>query len=102
MLLKSQIANGYEYNIEILGSTGQFSSVLQMTEMYSVDRYQCEKEHQDQRCPTFRLHSSFNCFKGIDSGTCRGDGGGPIVCPIEPGSDRYMQVNNHFTKTKYL
>ena len=73
-----------------------------MTEMYSVDKYQCENEHQDEKYPAFSLHSSFSCFKGIDAGTCSGDGGGPVVCPIKPGSDQYMQVRTHFTNTKYL
>ena len=96
---KSSSQNNHENNIKILGLTGQFSSVLQMTEIYSVERYQCEKEHQDEKRPTFRLHSRFSCFQEILSGSCSGDGGGPMVCPIEPESDKYMHVNTHFTKT---
>ena len=102
MHFKDFTSDNHNNCVKIVGITGQFSSVLQQTEMYSVDRYDCEKEHQDDKRPNFRLHSSFSCFKGIDSGTCSGDGGGPIVCPIEPGSEKYMQVNTHLMRMQYL
>ena len=61
--------------------------------MYSVDSTQCQLEHYNETRPAFKLHSSFNCFKGFGSATCKGDGGSPIVCPIETGAETFMQVS---------
>ena len=77
--------------IIISGAKHNFSPVLKATEMYSVDFDQCEVNHRDEDRPNFNLHHSFNCFQGDGSGTCSGDGGSPLVCPIS-NSDRYMQV----------
>jgi kallikrein len=42
---------------------------------------------------TFRLDDSFNCAGGErGKDTCRGDGGGPLVCPLTADPDRYVQV----------
>ena len=60
--------------------------------MRHVNSKQCERSHRDNDRPNFRLHQSFNCFQGDRAGTCSGDGGSPLVCPIK-NSDRYMQVS---------
>ena len=58
--------------------------------MTSVDFKECENEYSDQ---VEELHHSFRCFQGLGSGTCTGDGGGPLVCPLDIDSDMYMQVS---------
>ena len=60
--------------------------------MKNQDPFSGERSHRDNDRPNFRLHQSFNCFQGDRSGTCSGDGGSPLVCPIK-NSDRYMQVS---------
>ena len=60
--------------------------------MRHVNSEQCERSHRGNDRPNFRLHQSFNCFQGDRAGTCSGDGGSPLVCPIK-NSDRYMQVS---------
>ena len=60
--------------------------------MYSIDFEQCQMDYRDTERPNFSLHHSFNCFQGNGAGTCSGDGGSPLVCPI-PNSDKYMQVS---------
>ena len=79
-------------NKSISGADGQFSPILKMTDMYSVDFQECQRQHRDANRPNFNLHHSFTCFQGDGAGTCSGDGGSPLVCPFDH-SDRYMQVS---------
>ena len=58
--------------------------------MSSVNFKECDNEYRDQ---VGNLHHSFTCFQGFGSGTCTGDGGGPLVCPLDIDSDMYMQVS---------
>ena len=69
--------------------------------MRHVNSKQCENSHRDNDRPNFRLHQSFNCFQGNRAGTCSGDGGSPLVCPIK-NSDRYMQVSVAFFYILYF
>ena len=84
-------------NLSLLGEGANFSPVLKMAEMYSIDAEICEIDYRDSERPNFHLHHSFNCFQGNGAGTCSGDGGSPLVCPI-PNSDKYMQVSIHENK----
>ena len=87
----------------ILGDEGEWSSILKMTSMSSVKPETCKEEYSDQ---VDNLHSSFTCFRGYNSGTCSGDGGSPLVCPIdfpddiseEEQDERYMQVSMYKDK----
>ena len=71
-----------------------------MSSMSSVKLETCKEEYKDQ---VDNLHSSFTCFRGFHAGTCQGDGGSPLVCPIdypddtsmEEREERYMQVSIH-------
>ena len=50
-----------------------------------VERNQCQKQLRQTRLGHFfELHTSFMCAGGKNGAdTCKGDGGSPLVCPIE-------------------
>lgn len=58
-----------------------------------MDRTDCQNRLRTTRLGTyFQLHSSFVCAGGeANRDTCRGDGGGPLVCPTATG--QYFQVS---------
>ena len=59
-----------------------------------VDSKDCENTLQGTRLgKDFKLSESFICAGGTEEfDTCTGDGGGPLVCPRDDGSNTYVQV----------
>ncbi|XP_039761990.1 phenoloxidase-activating factor 2 isoform X3 [Pararge aegeria] len=75
------------------GKEGHYQVILKKIEVPVVERRKCEKDLRKTRLGNFfELHSSFMCAGGEPGkDTCKGDGGSPLVCPIETEPDRYMQ-----------
>ncbi|KAL3286107.1 hypothetical protein HHI36_000620 [Cryptolaemus montrouzieri] len=73
---------------------GKYQSTLKKTDLPLVARDKCTRVLQEARLgPAFRLHRSFICAGGEENkDTCKGDGGSPLVCPIDEEDDRYEQV----------
>ncbi|XP_076681411.1 inactive CLIP domain-containing serine protease A28 isoform X2 [Andrena cerasifolii] len=71
---------------------GTYQTELRKVELPLIDRSNCESRLRTTNLgPRFQLHSSFICAGGeANKDTCRGDGGGPLVCPTATG--QYFQA----------
>ncbi|XP_039761985.1 uncharacterized protein LOC120635126 [Pararge aegeria] len=75
------------------GKEGYIRALLRKVEVPVVEHTECQDALRQTRLGYyFRLDSSFMCAGG-DPGedACEGDGGAPLVCPIEAEEDRYTQ-----------
>nr|XP_014289638.1 uncharacterized protein LOC106689256 [Halyomorpha halys] len=72
------------------GQIGKYQIILKKIDLPIVPKDQCTNSLRKTRLGKyFRLHDSFVCAGGIiGKDTCKGDGGGPLVCPVEgkPGT----------------
>ncbi|KAL3278222.1 hypothetical protein HHI36_013561 [Cryptolaemus montrouzieri] len=73
---------------------GKHSSKLKKIDLPLISRSKCLFQLRQTRLgPFFSLHRSFICAGGErGADTCTGDGGSPLVCPIEGHSDRFVQM----------
>lgn len=73
---------------------GRYSTILKKIELPVVPNDKCEDMLRTTRLGKyFELDDSFMCAggePGVD--TCQGDGGSPLVCPIEGHKNRYYQA----------
>ncbi|KAK2585981.1 hypothetical protein KPH14_010555 [Odynerus spinipes] len=68
-------------------STGEYQTQLRKVDLPIVDRSDCQNRLRTTKLGQyFVLHGSFICAGGeANKDTCRGDGGGPLVCPTATG-----------------
>ncbi|XP_063222439.1 phenoloxidase-activating factor 2-like [Bacillus rossius redtenbacheri] len=72
-----------------------FRATLRRVELPVVPREECQSKLRLTRLSKyFILHRSFLCSGGrAGKDTCKGDGGGPLVCPLKASEPpRYVQV----------
>jgi len=79
---------------DIFGKEGQYQVVLKEVKLPMVSDSQCLTWLRATRLGRrFRLDESFVCAGGIaGKDACRGDGGGPLVCPKKDDPSRFVQV----------
>jgi len=65
------------------GRDGQYQVIMKQVEMDLVERQECQADLRTTKLGRrFRLDESFLCAGGEpNEDTCKGDGGGPLVCP---------------------
>lgn len=68
--------------------------ILKKIDLPIVPRDTCQQALRTTRLGKFfELHKSFICAGGeAGKDTCKGDGGSPLVCPIEGEEERYIQA----------
>jgi len=80
------------------GAKGEYQVVLKEVDLHTVDFNQCQDKLKSTRLgKRFKLHNSFICAGGeAGKDTCKGDGGSPLVCPVqnygEYAPETYEQV----------
>ncbi|XP_001655729.2 tryptase [Aedes aegypti] len=71
-----------------------YHAILKRVPLPMVQRAHCQNALRTTKLGNrFRLHESFICAggeEGVD--TCTGDGGSPLVCPVEGTANKYYQA----------
>jgi len=75
------------------GKEGEYQVIMKQVKMDLVEHDECNAIMKTTRLgKRFNLDDSFLCAGGIaGEDTCKGDGGGPLVCPKSYNSDPYDQ-----------
>ncbi|PSN50700.1 hypothetical protein C0J52_01198 [Blattella germanica] len=81
------------WGIDAFGKGGTYQTTLKKVELPIVPHDNCQSKLRESRLGQhFRLHQSFICGGGEPGkDTCKGDGGGPLVC-YDPKAGAYVQV----------
>ncbi|KAB0805007.1 hypothetical protein PPYR_01977 [Photinus pyralis] len=79
---------------EVFSGDGKNPAILKKVDLPIVDRDTCQNRLRSTRLGSrFNLHESFICAGGeLGKDTCKGDGGSPLVCPLDDEEDRYYQA----------
>ncbi|XP_018561637.1 tryptase alpha/beta-1 [Anoplophora glabripennis] len=79
---------------DVFGKKGKYQVILKKIDLPIVPRDTCQTKLRNTRLGAhFQLHKSFVCAGGEpEKDTCKGDGGSPLVCPIEGSTNRFYQA----------
>ncbi|KAL6446464.1 hypothetical protein ACFW04_001197 [Cataglyphis niger] len=78
---------GIGWGSNSFGSEGQYQTELRKVDLPIVDHADCQTRLRSTKLGQyFQLHGSFICAGGeTNRDTCRGDGGGPLICQAMTG-----------------
>ncbi len=84
------------------GADGEYQVIMKQVELDLVSPADCQQRLRQTKVGRFfKLHSSFMCAGGVEGvDTCKGDGGGPLMCPrINQFGEvtNYVQVRNDYS-----
>jgi secreted trypsin-like serine protease len=93
-------SDGFENTVRttciFAGDKGQYQVILRSVELSLVSHVDCEfvLSNRTRLGSNFRLDSSLTCAVGSKAGvdTCKGDGGGPLMCPATQGAWQQVGV----------
>lgn len=76
------------------GVEGVYHNTLRKVDLKIVPRDECQAQLRKTRLGKyFNLHESFLCASGgPNQDSCKGDGGGPLICKMRNDPTRYTQV----------
>lgn len=79
---------------DVFGKEGTYQAILKKIDLPIVPNNKCQELLRSTRLgPKFILHNSFVCAGGeVGKDACKGDGGSPLVCPIQGSYQLYHQV----------
>lgn len=85
-------ASGWGKNV--FGKSGAYQVILKKIDLPMVPRSPClELLRKTRLGPNYKLHESFICAGGeIGKDTCQGDGGSPLMCPLDNKPEQFHQA----------
>ena len=80
--------------ITSLRKDGEYAGTLKQVDLPIVNKEECNDLFRSSRLgQKFTLHKSMICAGGEHAqDTCKGDGGGPLVCPSKDDPNSFIQV----------
>ncbi|KAH8279870.1 hypothetical protein KR054_008901, partial [Drosophila jambulina] len=67
-------------------------SIMKMVDLPVVSHRTCEALLERRKGSPFQLHESLMCAGGEGKDSCKGNGGSPLVCPLDTDPDRFEQA----------
>ena len=80
-----------------IATDGDYAAKMKQVSLLIITKQECNEKFRASRLGRkFTLHNSMLCAGGKQAqDTCKGDGGGPLVCPSKKDPESFIQVYFH-------